>query len=163
MQLLAVLGSYQIIGFFGGCELYQLTSFGSGESAFVGVECDREGALYSVHATVYITVSLQYINLQPSNNGKQIRRNLYIFLFDTLWFTGRITYTVKRFAVFSSPDGMSRTKLPLAGNNLIIPGQESWVSDMPAEDGKISNLFYSVWRPWRLHVCTKKIKHSSAM
>ncbi len=29
----------------------------------------------------------------------------------------------KRFAVFTSPDGMSLTKLPLAGNNLIIPGQ----------------------------------------
>jgi hypothetical protein len=31
-------------------------------------------------------------------------------------------YTVKK-AVFPSPDGMSPTKLPLARNNLIIPGQ----------------------------------------
>jgi hypothetical protein len=29
----------------------------------------------------------------------------------------------KRFAVFPSPDVMSLTKLPLGGNNLIIPGQ----------------------------------------
>jgi hypothetical protein len=28
----------------------------------------------------------------------------------------------KRLAVFPSPDGMSLTKLSLAGNNLIIPG-----------------------------------------
>jgi hypothetical protein len=33
-------------------------------------------------------------------------------------------YTVKKGSRFSpSPDGMSITKLPLAGNNLIIPGQ----------------------------------------
>ncbi len=29
----------------------------------------------------------------------------------------------KRLAIFPSPTGMSRTKLSLAGNNLIIPGQ----------------------------------------
>jgi hypothetical protein len=34
----------------------------------------------------------------------------------------------KRFAVFASPDGMSLTKLPLTGNNLIIPGQGEFVS-----------------------------------
>jgi hypothetical protein len=35
-----------------------------------------------------------------------------------------LEYTVKkRFAVFPSPDWMSLTKLPLAGNNLFIPGQ----------------------------------------
>jgi hypothetical protein len=35
----------------------------------------------------------------------------------------------------------SLSKLPLAGNNLIIPARESLVLDIPAEDGKISNLF----------------------
>jgi hypothetical protein len=29
----------------------------------------------------------------------------------------------KRLAVFPSPDEMSLTKLPLAGNNFILPGQ----------------------------------------
>jgi hypothetical protein len=29
----------------------------------------------------------------------------------------------KRFAVLRSPDGMSLTKLPLAGKNLFIPGK----------------------------------------
>jgi hypothetical protein len=40
---------------------------------------------------------------------------------------------------------MSLTKLSLAGNNLIIPGQEEFdYSDIPAGDGKNDNLFYSV-------------------
>jgi hypothetical protein len=32
-------------------------------------------------------------------------------------------YTVKRLAIFTSPAGISLTKLAKAGNNLIIPGQ----------------------------------------
>ncbi len=32
-------------------------------------------------------------------------------------------HSKKRLAVFPSPAGMSLTKLSLAGNNLIIPGQ----------------------------------------
>jgi hypothetical protein len=38
---------------------------------------------------------------------------------------------------------MSLTKLSLAGNNLIITARESLVIDIPAEDGKIIDLFYS--------------------
>ncbi len=58
----------------------------------------------------------------------------------------RILHCKKRLAVFPSPAGMSLTKLSLGGNNLIIPGQWEFgtVSDIPAEDGKIANLFYSV-------------------
>ncbi len=33
------------------------------------------------------------------------------------------TYTVKKLSIFLSPAGISVTKLPLAGNNLFIPGQ----------------------------------------
>ncbi len=44
-------------------------------------------------------------------------------------------------ATFSSPAGMSLTKLSLAGNNIIIPARESLVSDIPAGDGKIVNPF----------------------
>ncbi len=36
---------------------------------------------------------------------------------------------------------MSKTKLSLAENNLIIPALESLVSDIPAGDGKIDDLF----------------------
>jgi hypothetical protein len=36
---------------------------------------------------------------------------------------------------------MSFTKLFLGGNNLIIPAQESLVSDIPAGDGNVANLF----------------------
>jgi hypothetical protein len=42
---------------------------------------------------------------------------------------------------------MSLTKLSLDGSNLIIPGRGSFVSDIPAGDGKIINLFYSVAFP----------------
>ena len=46
--------------------------------------------------------------------------------------------------IFPSPAGMSLTNLSLAGKNLIIPARESLASDIPAGDGKIVNLFYSV-------------------
>jgi hypothetical protein len=39
---------------------------------------------------------------------------------------------------------MSLTKLSLAGNNKIIPSQESLDSDIPAGDKKMANLFYSL-------------------
>ncbi len=50
----------------------------------------------------------------------------------------------KRLAIFPSPARMSLTKLSLAGKSLIIPGQGEFVCDIPAGDGKIANLFYSV-------------------
>jgi hypothetical protein len=55
----------------------------------------------------------------------------------------------KRLTIFPSPAapaGMSLTKLFLEGNNLIfpVPSRESLVSDIPAGDGKMANLFYSV-------------------
>jgi hypothetical protein len=48
----------------------------------------------------------------------------------------------KRFANFPSPAGMSLTKLFLDGNN--FPSRERLVNDIPAGDGKIVNLFFSV-------------------
>ncbi len=36
---------------------------------------------------------------------------------------------------------MSLTKLSLAGNNLTIPGQGEYGSDISVGDGKISNIF----------------------
>jgi len=51
------------------------------------------------------------------------------------------THCKKRFSIFPSPAGM-RTKLSLGGYNLIFPAHgESLVSDIPAGDGKIVNLF----------------------
>jgi hypothetical protein len=47
-------------------------------------------------------------------------------------------------SIFPSPAGMSLTKLTLGGNKLNIPAGESLVSDIPAGDGNITNLFYSV-------------------
>jgi hypothetical protein len=48
---------------------------------------------------------------------------------------------------FPSPAGMSLIKLSLGGNNLIIPVQGEYVSDIPDGEGKIDNLFYSVTGP----------------
>ncbi len=49
----------------------------------------------------------------------------------------------KRLAVFLSPAGMSLTKLSLDGTgiNKWFPSRESLVCDIPAGDGKTSNLF----------------------
>jgi len=65
---------------------------------------------------------------------------------DAGFFLGYLAYTVKkRLPIFRSSAEMSLTKLLLGGNNLIIPGQrEFMVSDIPAGDGKIGNLFFTV-------------------
>jgi hypothetical protein len=49
----------------------------------------------------------------------------------------------ERLAISPSPAGMLLTKLSLAaaGNNLIIPAEESLFSDFPAGDGKIVAFF----------------------
>jgi hypothetical protein len=47
----------------------------------------------------------------------------------------------KRLAIFPSPAGVSLTKLPLGGNNLIIPAKESLVSDILAGAENFANLF----------------------
>jgi hypothetical protein len=39
---------------------------------------------------------------------------------------------------------MSLTELSLAGNNLILSGEEEMVGDIPAGDGININIFYSV-------------------
>jgi hypothetical protein len=54
----------------------------------------------------------------------------------------RTDYTVKKGLLFSRPQRDVTIQLSLVGNNLIIPGQgEFAVSDIPAGDGKIANLF----------------------
>jgi hypothetical protein len=62
----------------------------------------------------------------------------------------------KMLPIFLSPDGMSLTKLSMAGNNLIFPGEReslvsdipklfparvSLVGDIPVGDGKTYNIF----------------------
>jgi hypothetical protein len=53
-------------------------------------------------------------------------------------FLGIPVHLKKRLSIFPSPDGISLSKLSLAGNNLI---RESLVSDIPAGDRKIYSLF----------------------
>jgi hypothetical protein len=57
------------------------------------------------------------------------------WLVNITFFRPQTIHCKKRLAVFPSREGMSLTKLSLAGNNL---------SDIPAKDGKTANLFYSV-------------------
>jgi hypothetical protein len=47
-----------------------------------------------------------------------------------MWIKFLNTYTVKR--LFPSPVRMSLTKLSLAGNNLIIPGQGEFAKLLPS-------------------------------
>jgi hypothetical protein len=54
------------------------------------------------------------------------------------------TYTVKKVSDFPFLAGMSRTKLSLAGDIKFFPSRESLISDIPAGDEKIANLFYTV-------------------
>ncbi len=57
-----------------------------------------------------------------------------------------IQYTVKkRSAIFPSPAGMSLIKFSLPGIIQLFPARKkSLVSDIPAVDGKIDNLFVQV-------------------
>ncbi len=48
----------------------------------------------------------------------------------------------KRLTIFPFPAGFETNQISLAGINLIIPGQKEFgISDIPAGDGKIANLF----------------------
>jgi hypothetical protein len=46
--------------------------------------------------------------------------------------------------IFPSSAGMPLNKPSLGGNNLIFPARKGLVSDIPARDGKIDNLFFTV-------------------
>jgi hypothetical protein len=45
---------------------------------------------------------------------------------------------------------MSLTIISLAGIIKLFPARDSLVSDIPAGDRKIINLFFTVYRPWGL-------------
>ncbi len=84
--------------------------------------------------------------------------------------TDTTQYTVKRLAIFPSLAGMSQTKLFLAGQNLIIPGQRDLVSDNQAWDRKIANLFlqctaHTIATPYCIHplIARETITLNSAM
>jgi hypothetical protein len=55
--------------------------------------------------------------------------------------------------MFLSPAEMSLTKLSLAGKNLIVPGQGEFSERHPGWgwNGKIANLFYSVFTRTAVH------------
>jgi hypothetical protein len=53
-------------------------------------------------------------------------------------------YTVKRLSIFPSPSGKSQPNSPWTEIIKFFLSVESLVSDFPAGDGEINNLFYSV-------------------
>ncbi len=64
----------------------------------------------------------------------------------------------KRLAVFPSPAGMLLTKLSLAGNNLVIPGQKEFgIRNVPAGGRKINKLFLQCSGRTRFHERVRKL------
>jgi hypothetical protein len=60
--------------------------------------------------------------------------------------SSRILHCKKRLAILPSPARMSLTKLSLApGIIKFFPARDSLVSDIPAGDGKIAKLFFTVY------------------
>ncbi len=55
--------------------------------------------------------------------------------------SGLLLHCKKRVMIFQPPPEMLLTKLSLAWNPLIIPGQGEFGCDIPVGDGKIANLF----------------------
>ncbi len=79
----------------------------------------------------------------------------------------RLVHCKKGFPIFPSPAGMSLTKLSLDGNYDVIYKlflhRESLVSDIPAGDGNIEKLFYSVvFQTAWFHIRTTRSTHSRA-
>ncbi len=70
---------------------------------------------------------------------------------------GIVLHCKKRSVIFPSPAGMSLTKFSLAGNIHILPDRESLVSDIPAGDRKIVNLFLQC----ELQLVTKEVRYNS--
>ncbi len=56
-------------------------------------------------------------------------------------FSAKVLHCKKKLMIYPSLAGMSLTKLSLGGNNSIFLSRESLVSDIPAGDGKMVNLF----------------------
>jgi hypothetical protein len=87
--------------------------------------------------TYVITICILIV-LQLGENGRFWKRRRQWDIIFRLYYTT----LYKKLSFSPSPAGMSLTKLFLAGNNLIIPGQEEFAySDIPGGDGKNDNLF----------------------
>ncbi len=68
--------------------------------------------------------------------------------------------------IFSFPAGMSLTKLSklfLAGNIKIIPARESLVSDIPAGNGEIDNLFLTEYSKKNVNTVSRLWKNGLAL
>jgi hypothetical protein len=76
-----------------------------------------------------------------------------------MYKAGRV-HRKKKVREFPVPRRDVTTKLSLGGNNDVItelfPPRGSLVSDIPAGDGKLVNLFFTVWRTVNKLYCRAK-------
>jgi hypothetical protein len=84
----------------------------------------------SASETVLNELQSQHLPTQLETQGRQIA-------------VLKKVHCKKRLAIFPSPAGMSTTKLSRVWNK--FPARESLVSDIPTGDGKIANLFFTVY------------------
>ncbi len=96
---------------------------------------------FVVRTAFLLGESRKYVDSQREFDKNSIPESLLVNLHGQIFITTH--HCKKRLAVFPSPAGMSLTKLSLDGNDLFFPGPDSLVSDIPAEDRKMANLFYS--------------------
>ncbi len=74
---------------------------------------------------------------------------LYVTFFPFLKYSYAKLHCKKRLPTFPFLAGKSLTRLSLGGNNLIFPPRESMVSDIPAGDGNVADVFYGVYCKYR--------------
>jgi hypothetical protein len=93
-----------------------------------------------------LVVTITHLIVNPGKCCYCLIANIYNNL---RWAQPAAVHCKKSFLILPSPAGMSITKLFLGGNNDVInklfPPRKSLVSDIPAGDGNIEKLFYSVW------------------
>ncbi len=102
--------------------------------------------IYRIHYIPVLAKANRYhLNIGASNSLAEKRRaenwklvTLCRVAISILFIPG--IHCKKRFVIFPSPAGVSLTKLSVAGNDLVIPGQGEF-GDIPAGDGKMTNLF----------------------
>ncbi len=91
----------------------------------------------------FIADSVPWLYIHPSDS-RYLKKYQLHFSTPLTRRCRRILHCKNRLAIFPSPGGMSPNKLSLAGNKKSFLAKTSLVSDIPAGDGKIANLFYSV-------------------
>ncbi len=97
------------------------------------LDCSKIPVLYTVQ---YMYVRRKWLSLRTTSSSSNLTRPSTGSI-----LSGKHVHCKKILATFPFPAGMSLTKLSLAWNDLIIPGQVESGKWHPAWNGKIVNLF----------------------